>query len=230
MKSEFFLILLEFSPRWLNEDLLESAIMTLDDYFQELKSTIASPIYFNRVVKLCFEKLFSFYFDYFLYSCQLCFNCCIGFNSEDLSHVLDRKNNEEKNQQENEKKPKKKEKEKLKSLQQQNLMAVFTNKENLLEKIKKEKNFFIEKANEKFLNIVGKTGIEKIDKTLKVFADLLKITRGDLESSFPQVFESFQAKGIYIVESILFIREDVDAQFKKEILRKYQDFISKQHK
>ena len=109
-------------------------------------------------------------------------------------------------------------------------MVVFTNKDNLIEKIKKEKNFFVEKANDKYMNIVGKNGIEKLDKMLKMFMELLKMTRGDLESSFTHVFESFQNKGIFIIESVLFIREDVDAEFKKDILRKYQDFLAKQHK
>lgn len=125
------------------------------------------------------------------------------------------------------KKKDKKDKEKLKNSQQQSLMAVFTNKENLVEKIKKEKNFFVDKANEKYMNVVGKSGVEKIDKSLKIFIDLLKVPRGDLDSTFSLVFESFQGKGVYIVESILFIREDVDAEFKKEILRKFNDYLAK---
>ena len=217
-----------FRPRWLNEDLFESAIITLEDYFQELKSTIASPLYFNRLAKLCFENLFSLYFDFFIYSCQVCFNCCLGFDSEDVIRINDKAIRINDKNQDGDKKPKKKDKEKQKNLQQQSLMTVFTNKENIVEKIKKEKNFFVDKANDKFLNIVGKTGIEKLDKSFKVFLDLLKISRGDLDSTFSQVFESFQNKGIYIIEAILFIREDVDAEFKKDILRKYQDFLNKQ--
>lgn len=202
----------------------------MEDYFQELKSTIASPIYFNRVAKLCFEKLFSLYFDFFIYSCQLCFNCCSGYESEDIRHILERINKTDKNQ-DIDKKPKKKEKEKEKHKNlQQNLMAVFTNKETILEKIKKEKNFFIDKANEKFMNIIGKTGIEKLDKIFKVFMDLLKISKNEMESNFPQINESFQNKGIFIVEAILFIRDDVDGEFKKDILRKYQDYLNKQQK
>jgi len=208
--------------------LFESAIITMEDYFQELKSTISSPLYFNRLAKLCFENLFSLYFDFFLYSCQICFNCCLGFESQEVLRINEKASKANDKNQENEKKPKKKEKEKMKNLQQQNLMAVFTNKENIVEKVKKEKNFFVDKANEKFLNVVGKNGIEKLDKCFKVFIDLLKISRGDLDSTFSQVFESFQNKGIYIIEAILFIREDVDAEFKKEILRKYQDFLNKQ--
>ena len=152
----------------------------------------------------------------------------MGFDSEDVIRINDKAIRINDKNQDGDKKPKKKDKEKQKNLQQQSLMTVFTNKENIVEKIKKEKNFFVDKANDKFLNIVGKTGIEKLDKSFKVFLDLLKISRGDLDSTFSQVFESFQNKGIYIIEAILFIREDVDAEFKKDILRKYQDFLNKQ--
>lgn len=139
-------------------------------------------------------------------------------------------NSNEKNNQENEKKNKKKDKEKdkQKALKQQSFMLVFTNKEKMIEKIKKEKNFFVDKANEKYLNIIGKTSIEKLDKMFKVLIDMMKMTKSDLESSFSHINECFQSKGIYMVESVMFIREDVDAEFKKEILRKYQEFLNKQ--
>lgn len=206
--------------------------MTLDDYFQELKSTLTSPIYFNRLAKLCFEKLFSQYFDFFLYSCQTCFNCCQSFDSSETLSIIEKAN--EKNSPDPEKKQKKKDKkerEKQKNIQQQSLMTVFTNKESLVEKIKKEKNFFVDKANEKYINIVGKSGIEKMDKALKIFIDLFKIPRGELDTTFSAVWESFQNKGIFMIEAVLFIREDVDAEFKKEILRKVSDFLNKlQHK
>lgn len=207
--------------------MFESAVITLEDYFQELRSTIASPLYFNRVAKLCFERLFTLYFDFFLNACQICFNCCLGFYSEDVVRIFDKFQSFNEKNQEHDKKAKKKEKDKQKNLQQQNFMIVFNNKENLIEKIKKEKNFFVE-ANEKYLNIIGKNSIEKLDKMFKIFLDLLKMSRSDIESSFSNINDSFQAKGIYIVESVLFIREDVDAEFKKEILRKYQEYSNKQ--
>ena len=128
------------------------------------------------------------------------------------------------------KKKKKKEKDKNKSNLQQSHIIAFSNKEVFLEKIKKEKGFLTQKANDKFLSIVGKSAIEKIDKMFKTFIDLVKTSKIDIEGLFSEVFEVFQGRGVFLLESVLFLREDVDANFKQNAIKRYEDITSKINK
>lgn len=87
-----------------------------------------------------------------------------------------------------------------------------------------------QKASERFTSIVGKSAIEKVDKMFKTFIDLVKISKIDLEGLFSEVFEVFQGRGVFLLESVLFLREDVDATFKQNAIKRYEDITSKMNK
>lgn len=227
------LVILNFitnSQKWLNEDLLESAVVTLEDYYNDLKATVVSPLYFNKIVRLTLETLVSIYFDQFITANKIAYKSCQNFVSEHMGRINEKKLLLENLDNPEDKKKKKKEKEKNKTNLQQSFIIAFSNKEVFLEKIMKEKNFLAQKANEKFLGIVGKSAIERIDKMFKTFIDLVKTSKIDIEGLFSQVFEVFQGRGVFILESVLFLREDVDANFKQNAIKRYEDITSKMNK
>ena len=184
------------SQKWLNEDLLESAVVTLEDYYNDLKATVISPLYYNKIVRLTLETLVSIYFDQFITANKIAYKSCQNFISEYIERINEKKFRLENPENPEDKKKKKKEREKNKANLQQSHIIAFSNKEVFLEKIKKEQGFLAQKANEKFTSIVGKSAIEKIDKMFKTFIDLVKISKIDIEGLFSEVFEVFQGRGV----------------------------------
>lgn len=59
-----------FSPKWLNEDLINQALQTLKDYLQEAQLLMFNQIHYNKLVKLVFRRILVAYQEQLIYTFQ----------------------------------------------------------------------------------------------------------------------------------------------------------------
>ena len=61
IKNEIFPCL--FSEKWLDEELIELGLSTLDDYFNDIEPLMKQA---NKFIRFCFEQFFAAYFEFYL--------------------------------------------------------------------------------------------------------------------------------------------------------------------
>ena len=115
-----------FTKNWLEQEFMQIAVNTLTDYFVDLKNTIISPIYANRVIRNSLGYLVDRYFHTLIKQSKKAFGILDDFDDQH--------------------KPQNKAKMDVeKSEQDQSVLSVLSNSEKLYKKMNQEQQFIEDK-------------------------------------------------------------------------------------
>lgn len=73
---------------------------------------------------------------------------------------------------------------------------------------------------------LGAPGQDWIEKRLDMLINLLTRSKMELEGMLTQLVQLFEDKSAYLLEVILWMREDIDSQFKAQRMDQIQSMIS----
>ena len=201
-------------PQWNTDDdqLIAITLATLEDYFGSFSKWFYTPNFTKQAIRLCFDYLFDIYLEKFFLAVQKSYHTLGDYKPTRLSINKPNKDKKEK---------------KEKKLKNSTYISVLTNSDVLIKCITRDINTIKSFALDKYKNVIAKNYIERLDTLLGLLLNLIKVPKYDFESLLHSIHENFKELGIYLLNSVLSIREDCDSNFKKEMNRIYNEFIAK---
>ena len=197
--------------------------MTLEDYFQEIKSTLLSPLHYNKIIKQSFEHLTNLYVDMLIFRAQQALGVCKEFKSDWVTIIMARKQESEKTSGEGEKASKASKKQNKEAMA--STMRILTDCKLVSGKILKEREFFLQKIKQNYAQALGKLLAGNIEKTFDIIIGLLSKPNCDIEGLFLEVYEIFKDKGIFVLEVSFCVRQDINADLKRINTIRYNEII-----
>ena len=204
------LVLSIYRHDWTEGHFIERALITMEDYFFNIiGKLLISPLHKSKTLKQYFEVFIQLYFEKFIFSVQKRKKVLHGWQPQILDIDLMKRLRKEKNEKESN-------------------LTVLINL-NLMEKcMLRDVTKIKDEINEKYFSYIHKNFVDKTDQMFTIIFKLFKVPKFDFESCLISVYEIFNNLGIYLLEAVLSIREDCDANFKKNMLSFYANFVTHQ--
>ncbi|KAM3146904.1 hypothetical protein pb186bvf_001058 [Paramecium bursaria] len=197
-----------FSASWQNQDYMNQAISTIKDYLNDIQIIMLNQIHFNKLVKLAYKYLLQSYIEQLIYATQQLYGVPKGFFPKQLTNLAIFGTGENSKQI----------KEKKSGFQ-----MVLTNRELLVPQMEQDKNVMLKFANQDHLQQLGKTSLANLDKYLTTLIN--SISKDKKEIDLAVLFQTYEQYASQVLEVIIQLRPDCDAQFKKQKLEQLQHLM-----
>ncbi|CAD8202201.1 unnamed protein product [Paramecium octaurelia] len=203
-----------FQPKWQNENLIDQALFTIKDYLKDIQLLMLNQIHFNKLVKLIFKQLITTYEEQLLFTVQFIAGIPKGFFPKLLTN-LSFVNEQDKDK-------KKKEKDKKAAIQ-----MILSNKELVVPQMQRDRDVIMNSIEQDYITQVGKTSAQQFDKILTTLIKSINNPKSEMDGLLQLYPQSFESYALYILEVVLWMREDCDSKYKQQKMEILNNLINK---